>query len=119
MPRTCVSLPFMWFARTMTWRMYACIGLLESKVCYCTYCRGGRDVQPLAVVAWLGRDVERDPPVWTVERDRAHLLQVAEARAGAHRERRGRVGVVELVAQMEAEFLLSLSLSFVLSCKGD
>lgn len=23
MPRTCVSLPFMWFARMMTWRMYA------------------------------------------------------------------------------------------------
>jgi hypothetical protein len=33
-----------------------------------------RDAQPLAVVAWLSRDVERDPPVGTVERDRAHFL---------------------------------------------
>ena len=119
MPRTCVSLPFIWFARTMTWRMYACIGLLESKVCYCIHYDLGRgkDVQPLAVVAWLGRDVERDPPVGTFERDRAHLLQVTKARAGAHRERRGRVGVVELVAQVEAEFLSSLVV--VLLCKGD
>jgi len=31
MPRTWVSLPFMWFARMITWRMYACIGLLEIK----------------------------------------------------------------------------------------
>ena len=30
-PRTWVSLPFMWFARMMTWRMYACIGLLTKK----------------------------------------------------------------------------------------
>ena len=103
----------------MTWRIYACIGLLESKVCYCIqYDLGtGKDVQPLAVVAWLGRDVERDPPVGTFERDRAHLLQVTKARAGAHGERRGRVGVVELVAQVEAEFLLSLVV--LLLCKRD
>lgn len=112
MPRTCVSLPFMWFARTMTWRMYAWIGLLKQRknnfVTICTYydCAGRKNAQPLAVVAWLRRDVERDPPVGTVERDRAHFLQVAEARAGAYGERRGRVGVVELVAQVEAEFLL-------------
>lgn len=31
MPRTCVSLPFMWFASMITWRMYACIGLLIPK----------------------------------------------------------------------------------------
>ncbi len=30
-PRTCVSLPFMWFARTITWSIYACIGLLKNK----------------------------------------------------------------------------------------
>ena len=71
---------------------------------------GGRNAQPLAVVARLRRDVERDPPVGTVERDRAHFLQVAEARAGAYGERRGRVGVVELVAQVEAEFLSSVTL---------
>jgi len=70
---------------------------------------GGReDAQPLAVVAWLRRDVERDPPVGTVERDRAHFLQVPGARACAHGERRGRVGVVELVAEVDAEFLLLL-----------
>jgi hypothetical protein len=32
-------------------------------------------------------------------------LQVAGARACAHGERRGRVGIVELVAEVEAEFL--------------
>lgn len=29
-PRTCVSLPFMWFARMITWSIYACIGLLKE-----------------------------------------------------------------------------------------
>ena len=63
------------------------------------------DAQALAVVAWLGGDVERDPAIGTVERDGAHFFEVAWARAGAHRERRGRVGIVELVAEVEAEFL--------------
>jgi hypothetical protein len=61
--------------------------------------------QALAVVARLGRDVERDPPVGTVERDRAHFLQVAWARSRTHGERRGRVRIVGLVAKVEAEFL--------------
>ena len=29
-PRTCVSLPFMWFVSTMICRMYACTGLLQA-----------------------------------------------------------------------------------------
>ena len=36
--------------------------------------REGGNAQPLAIVAWLCRDVERDPPVGAVERDRAHFL---------------------------------------------
>ena len=70
--------------------------------------RGGKrkdDPQALAVVAWLRRDVERDPPVGTVQRDRAHFLQIAWARARTHGERRGRVRIVELVAEVEAKFL--------------
>ena len=118
MPRTCVSLPFMWFARMMTWRMHAWIGLLRAqastdnshgwRVSERERKRGGKgkdDPQALAVVAWLRRDVERDPPVGTVQRDRAHFLQIAWARARTHRERRGRVRIVELVAEIEAKFL--------------
>ncbi len=61
--------------------------------------------QALAVVAWLRRDVERDPPVRTVKRDRAHFLQIAWARPRTHGERRGRVGIVALVAEVKTEFL--------------
>ena len=63
------------------------------------------NAQALAVITRLRRDVERDPPVGTVERDCAHFLQIAWARARAHRERRGRVRIVELVAEVETEFL--------------
>jgi len=78
MPRTWVSLPFMWFARMMTWRMYACIGLLKKKskrgstVLHVRYKE--RNAQSFAVVGWFRRDVKGDPTVRTVERDRAHLL---------------------------------------------
>lgn len=64
-----------------------------------------KNAQSFAVVGGFGRDVECDPAVGTVERDGAHFLQVAGARACAHGERRGRVGIVELVAEVEAEFL--------------
>jgi hypothetical protein len=43
-PRTCVSLPFIWFARMITWSIYACIGLLKYKVserCNNILIRGG------------------------------------------------------------------------------
>jgi hypothetical protein len=69
----------MWFARMMTWRMYACIGLL-LKVGLMTFLHsdvgkgGGSDAQSFAVVGGFRRDVKGDPAVWTVERDRTHLL---------------------------------------------
>ena len=63
------------------------------------------DVQAVTVVAWLRRYVERDPPVGTVERDRAYFLQIAWARASAYGERCGRVRIVKLVAEVETEFL--------------
>ena len=99
----------MWLARMMTWSMYACIGLLTNQKNAkrdggCEKAGGKareserNHSQSFAVVGWLGRDVERDPTVWTVERDGAHFLQVARARACAHGERGGRVGIVELVA---------------------
>jgi len=34
----------------------------------------GGDAQSFAVVGWFRRDVKGDPAVWTVERDRTHLL---------------------------------------------
>ena len=64
-----------------------------------------KNAQALAVVAWLCGDVERDPPVGTVERDRAHFLQIAWARTSAYGESRGCVRIVELVAEVETEFL--------------
>ena len=63
------------------------------------------NAQALAVVAWLRRYVERDPPVGTVERDRAHFLQIAWARTSSYGECRGRIRIVELVAEVETEFL--------------
>ena len=63
------------------------------------------NAQALAVVARLRRHVERDPPIRAVERDCTHFLQVAWARACAHRERCRSVGIVELVAEVETEFL--------------
>ena len=97
----------------MTWRMYAWIGLLRrtkpiSKTGPIRRMRRAKKkkrAQALAVVAWLRRDVERDPSIRTVERDRAHFLQIAWARACTHGERRGRVGIIELVAEVETEFL--------------
>ena len=81
-PRTCVSLPFIWFARTITWSIYACIGLLKRKVWALQKhipIRGegknkAKNAQSLAVVTWLWRDVECDPPVWAFERHCAHFL---------------------------------------------
>lgn len=35
---------------------------------------GGSDAQSFAVVGGFRRDVKGDPAVWTVERDRTHLL---------------------------------------------
>jgi hypothetical protein len=69
---------------------------------------GGGNAQAFAVVGRFRRDVERDPPVWSVERYCAHFLQVAWARAGAHGERRGRVRVVESVTEEDAEFLAEI-----------
>jgi hypothetical protein len=63
------------------------------------------NAQALAVVARLRRDVERDPPIGTVERNRAYFLQVAWTRARTHGERRGRVRIIGLVAEVQAEFL--------------
>src|SRR5580693_3603123 len=102
--------------------MYACIGLLTTKKTRRErereretdggFQRGRRGKgtrernysQSFAVIGWLGRDVERDPAVWTVERDGAHFLQVARARACAYGERGGRVGIQGILEWVWAVF---------------
>ena len=62
-------------------------------------------LQAFSVIFWLCGHVERVPPIRLLERDDSDVLLVHQRRARAHRERRGRVGVVHVEAEVYAEFL--------------